>query len=149
MDCGPLGSSAQGILQASILEWIVILFSKGSSWIRYRTQVPCIAGRYFTIWATGKIQKVRKRRYREEKAQADCFQILCFFPLYNFILYNILYKYFPHICCHFLKYSFCYFNLPDPGIKTRSSSLQADSLGSKTPGKPPNNTGKQFKNLLL
>ena len=30
MDYSPLGSSVHGILQASILEWIAILFSRGS-----------------------------------------------------------------------------------------------------------------------
>ena len=31
MDCSPLGSSVHGALQAKILEWIAISFSKGSS----------------------------------------------------------------------------------------------------------------------
>ena len=31
MDCSPLGSSVQGILQARILEWVAISFSRGSS----------------------------------------------------------------------------------------------------------------------
>ena len=30
-DCGPLGSSVHGILQARILEWADISFSRGSS----------------------------------------------------------------------------------------------------------------------
>ena len=30
MNCSPLGSSVHGILQASILEWVAISFSKGS-----------------------------------------------------------------------------------------------------------------------
>ena len=54
MDCRPLGSSDHGILQARILEWIAIPFSRGSSQPRNWTQVSCIAGRFFTIWATGK-----------------------------------------------------------------------------------------------
>jgi len=41
-----------GILQARILEWVAIPFSRGSSWPRYVTQVSCIAGRFFTVWAT-------------------------------------------------------------------------------------------------
>jgi len=32
MDCSPPGSSVHGILQAGILEWVAIPFSKGSSW---------------------------------------------------------------------------------------------------------------------
>ena len=35
------GSSANGIAQARILEWVAISFSKGSSWPRDRTHVPC------------------------------------------------------------------------------------------------------------
>ena len=41
----PPGSSVHEILQARILEWVVIPFSRGSSWPRDRTQVSCIAGR--------------------------------------------------------------------------------------------------------
>ena len=52
MDCSPPGSSVHGILQARILEWVAIPFSRGSSWLRDRTCVSCIAGRFFTICAT-------------------------------------------------------------------------------------------------
>ena len=45
------GSSVCGILQARILEWVAIPFSKGSSWPRDQTWVSCIAGRFFTVWA--------------------------------------------------------------------------------------------------
>ena len=48
MDCSPPGSSVHGILQARVMEWVAISFSRGSSW----TQVSCIAGRFFTNWAT-------------------------------------------------------------------------------------------------
>ena len=43
-----------GILQARILEWLAFPFSRGSFQPRDRTQVSCIAGRFFTSWATGK-----------------------------------------------------------------------------------------------
>ena len=52
MDSSRLDSSVHGILQARILQWVAIPFSKGSSWPRGQTQVSCIAGRFFTIWAT-------------------------------------------------------------------------------------------------
>ena len=42
MVCNPPGSSVHGILQARILEWIGIPFSRGSSWLTDRTQVSCI-----------------------------------------------------------------------------------------------------------
>ena len=41
MDCSLPGSSVRGILQARILEWIAISFSRGSSWPRDRTWVSC------------------------------------------------------------------------------------------------------------
>ena len=52
MDCSPPGSSLHGILQARILEWVAIPFSRGSSWPRDWTWASCFAGRFFTIWAT-------------------------------------------------------------------------------------------------
>ena len=52
MDCSPPGSSVHGILQARVLEWVAISFSRGSSRPRDRTQVSHIAGRRFNLWAT-------------------------------------------------------------------------------------------------
>ena len=51
-DCSTPGSSVHGILQARLLVWVAILFSRGSSWPRDWTEVSCVAGRFFTIWAT-------------------------------------------------------------------------------------------------
>ena len=53
-DCRKPGSSVHGIFQAKVLEWITIPFSRGTSWPRDQTWVYCIAGRFFTIWVTGK-----------------------------------------------------------------------------------------------
>ena len=50
--CSLPGSSVHGILQARILEWVAIPFSRGSSWPRDWTWASCTAGRCFTIWAT-------------------------------------------------------------------------------------------------
>ena len=38
-------------MEARILEWAAISFSRGSSWPRAWTWVSCIIGRFFTIWA--------------------------------------------------------------------------------------------------
>ena len=46
------GSSVHGILQARILEWVAIHFSRGSSQLWDQTQISHIAGRFFTLWAT-------------------------------------------------------------------------------------------------
>ena len=59
------GEGNDNILQYSCLEnsmdrgawWLVIPFSKGSSWVRAQTWASCHAGRFFTIWSipiTGK-----------------------------------------------------------------------------------------------
>ena len=52
MDCIPPGSSVHGILQARILEWVAISFSRGSSRPRDGTQVSYIADEFFAILAT-------------------------------------------------------------------------------------------------
>ena len=44
--------TVHGILQARILEWVALPFSRGSSQPRDRTQVSHIAGGFFTSWAT-------------------------------------------------------------------------------------------------
>ena len=45
------GPSFHGILQARILEWVSILFSRGSSQPRDWIWVSWTADRFFTIWA--------------------------------------------------------------------------------------------------
>ena len=50
------GSSVYGISQPRTLEWVAIPFSRGSSQPRDQTWVSCIAGGFFTVWATGKSQ---------------------------------------------------------------------------------------------
>ena len=53
VDYSPPGSSVHGILQARILEWVAILFSRESFQLRDQTHifVSCIAGGFFTCWA--------------------------------------------------------------------------------------------------
>ena len=46
--CDPMDYTVHGILQATILEWVAIPFSRGSSWPSNRTRVSCIAGGFFT-----------------------------------------------------------------------------------------------------
>ena len=61
-DCSPPGSSVHGILQARILEWVAIPFSRGSSSSRDWTQVSCIAGRFFTIYTAVQILWARESK---------------------------------------------------------------------------------------
>ena len=55
VDCSPSGSSVHGILQARILEWVAISFSRGSSrprnWTRI-SYVSCIGRWVLYRWAT-------------------------------------------------------------------------------------------------
>ena len=51
MDCGPLGSSVHGILQARMLEWVAMSFSRGPSPTRDRTCISytsCMADGFLT-----------------------------------------------------------------------------------------------------
>ena len=55
VDCILPGSFPDGILQARILEWVAISFSRGSSQPRDQTGVSRIAGRCFNLWATSSV----------------------------------------------------------------------------------------------
>ena len=57
LDCSPPGTSIHEILQARILHWVAISFSRGSSRPRDWTQVSGIAGRHFNFWATKEDQE--------------------------------------------------------------------------------------------
>ena len=48
LDYSPPGSSVHGILQARILEWVAMLFSRRPSQTRVWTSVFCITGGFFT-----------------------------------------------------------------------------------------------------
>ena len=66
MGCSPPGSSVHGVLQARIVEWIAMPFSRGSSQPRGCAPVSRTAGRFFTVWAT-----------REASKKTDLSQITC------------------------------------------------------------------------
>ena len=54
MDYSLPGPSVHGILQARILEWVVIPFPRDPSWPRDQTQVSCIAGDFLHCrWSPG------------------------------------------------------------------------------------------------
>ena len=61
VDCSSPGSSVHGILQARILEWVAISFSRESSLPRDPIQISCTAGRFFAIWATRETPKYQSR----------------------------------------------------------------------------------------
>ena len=52
LDCSPAGSSVHEIFLARVLEWVAIIFSRGSSWPRDWTRTSCIfsIGRWILYW---------------------------------------------------------------------------------------------------
>ena len=64
--CDPMDYTVHGILQARILEWVAFTFSRGSSPPRDQTQVSCIAGRFFTSWATKEAPECKVPVYLQE-----------------------------------------------------------------------------------
>ena len=61
MNCSPPGPSIHGIFQARVLEWVAYPFSSGSSWNRNRTGASCIAGGFFTSWATRELSPLHPK----------------------------------------------------------------------------------------
>ena len=59
VDCSPPGSSVHGILQAIILKWVALSFSRGSSQPRDQIQVSDTACRFFTIWACVRVYTLK------------------------------------------------------------------------------------------
>ena len=55
--CHPIDCTVHGILQTRTLEWVALPFSRESSQPGDQTQVSCIAGRFFTSWATREAQE--------------------------------------------------------------------------------------------
>ena len=76
VDCSPPSSSVHGILQARILEWVTISFSRGSSGPRNWTQVSHIAGRRFNLCTTREALKHKntvsqKTSYRDTELSTN------------------------------------------------------------------------------
>ena len=54
--CDPMDYIVHGIIQARILKWVAVPFSRGSPQPRDQTQVTHIAGGFFTSLATREAQ---------------------------------------------------------------------------------------------
>ena len=66
--CNPMDyslprSSVHGLLQARILDWDALRFSRGSSRPRNRTQVSCLSGEFFTTEPLGKSRSILELSY--------------------------------------------------------------------------------------
>ena len=86
MDCSPPGSSVDGILQARILQWVAIPFSRASSRPRFWTRVSCIGRQILYHWATKYTAKVNLIQGEKPKTMHieiyDCI-------LLNFFFFNL------------------------------------------------------------
>ena len=71
-NCSPPVSSVHEILQARILEWVAIPFSRRSSRPRDQTEVSCVAGRFFTISTTREALHMKPMSKQVRKAEIHC-----------------------------------------------------------------------------
>ena len=72
MDCSPSGSSVHEILQARILEWVAISFSRGSSQPRDWTHISCIGKWILYHWATREVYYLCPVLYNWEQVACFC-----------------------------------------------------------------------------
>ena len=63
-----------------ILEWVAYSFFRGSSQPRNQTRVSCIAGGFFTSWATGKPMQASRSILFTKKQPCPLFPLICFAP---------------------------------------------------------------------
>ena len=72
LDCSPPASSAHGVFQAKILEWVSISSSRKSSWPRdwtHVSSVPSIAGGFFSHQVTFSIHQGSHKPFEKK---TDC-----------------------------------------------------------------------------
>ena len=152
MDCSLPGSYVHGILQARILEWVAILFSKGSSQPRDRTWVSCITGRFFTIWTTREAHHNREQTYHGTQCTVSTWLLLLFFFLIFIYLFCSIWSQLRHTgsfipCAGFSLVAACGLScpaaceilVPQPGMEPMSPALKGGFL----------TTGPPKKSLLL
>ena len=134
MDCSPPGSFIHAIFQARILEWVAIFYSRDVSdpGIEHTLMAsPALTGRSFTTAPPGKPCLLFSVLYTQSLSCVWLFvtpwTVAHQAPLSMGILQE---EYWSGLPCSPPG------DLPNPGIKPRSLTLQADSLPSEPPGKP-------------
>jgi len=95
IDCSLPGTSVHELLQARILEWIAILFSRGSSRARDQTLLSRIAGRFFTIWAARKSCTSELQKYKMVGRARNSIRLTFSFFLGDYITADVVY---PPLC---------------------------------------------------
>ena len=144
MVCSLPGSSVHGILQARILEWVAISFSRGSSQWSNPGHLHCRKILYhlshqtlsFSTWILF-YMPARKEYYRNYVSLLRCFsRVWLFAPLWTAtcqVSQSMGFsrqEYWSELPCASSG------GLPDLGIEPMSSALQVDSLLTEPPGKP-------------
>ena len=76
MDCGPPSREVHGFLQARLLEWAAISFSRGSSQLRNQTRISCIALRFFNAAPPGKPVSLHGLAIKLIPLQTPTFQVV-------------------------------------------------------------------------
>ena len=71
LNCSPPGSSVHGIIQAKILQWVAISFSRGPSWPRDQTHVSCIGRWTLYYYATREANNVDNRLQQTKKIKQE------------------------------------------------------------------------------
>ena len=127
--CNPMDYTVHGILQARILEWVASPFSKGSSQPRDRTEVSLIVGRFFTSRAT-------REAFSNERKKVKLLSHVQLFVTPRIVTYQA------SLSMEFSRLEYqsrlpfpSPGDLPDPGIRPRSSALQVVYLPSEPLGK--------------
>ena len=129
IDCSPPGFAVHRILQARILEWVAIPFSRGSSWRRDWTRVSHVAGRFFNVWATREAHTrvVELKSLSRVQLFVTPWTVAHQAPLSRGFSRQEYWSGLPFPSPG---------DLPNPRIEPRSPALEADALSSHPPGKP-------------
>ena len=93
MDCNLPGSSVHGIFQARVLEWIAILFFRGSFWLRDQTWVSCITGEFFTVCLRHQgspMIRYSPTKWSLRKGYYQRWRVIFLFFFFNFYFYFTL-----------------------------------------------------------
>ena len=138
MDCSLSGSSVCGIFQARILGWVIIPFSRGSSWPRDWTGVCCIAGRFLTLRAMR--EALLKCIYQTINRIYVSRMVLCLAFTFLFLL---IASYFFYIKLIFYFKMLVYFKSLLPtlkSLKNRAKSVNSCSLLSQVENRRSNSS---------
>ena len=98
-DSDPMDSDQPGSSEARALEWIAfsspedLSFSRGSSWLGDQTQISCIAGRRFNLWASR--EALNYLSSFQICCVIDCYKSCCTLYPHTHLLYNWIKKFVP------------------------------------------------------